>query len=107
MITSFELEKIIEKWWANLDNPMDILETLDNITISDIGFRNWGYKNYYCAKKQAKFKVTITYIKTFQSLEPVENKRGEIVYPLLEIYIDINHNGSKRAYKKVRCHVSC
>lgn len=86
---------------------MHILETLDNIKICDIEFRNWGDKKYYYAKKVGTYKTTITYIKTFQSLELIENKRGEEVYPILDIYIDINHNKSKKSYKKVRCHVSC
>ena len=107
MITSFGLEKIIEKWWTTLDNPMYILETLDNIKIDSIEFRNWGDKHYYDAKKHGAYKVTITYVKTFQSLEPIENKLGKEVYPILDIYIDICHNRDKKSYKKVRCHVSC
>lgn len=86
---------------------MYILETFDSIKIDDIGFRNWGDKHYYYAKKYSKSKVTITYVKTFQSLEAIENKRGEEVYPILDIYIDICHNRDKKSYKKVRCHVSC
>ena len=40
MITSFELEKIIEKWWTNL-NIQEVAETLDDIEIGGVAFRPW------------------------------------------------------------------
>lgn len=105
MINSWELKGKIEKWWENLDNIEEITETLEDINIEGVPFRNWGDKHFYYAK--SKKPVTITYVKTFQSLIYVENIRGEEVYPILDIYIDIKYHNNKQSYKKVRCHVSC
>ena len=103
MITSFELEKIIEKWWTNLDNIQEVAETLDNIDIGGIAFRPWGDKHFY----HAKTKKTFTYIKTFQSLSPVENICDKKVYPILDIYVNVTETSMRSIYKKVRCHVGC
>ena len=103
MITSFELKKIIEKWWTNLNSIQEIAETLDDIDIGDVVFRPWGDKDFYCAKS----KNTITYIKTFQSLQRIENVHGEKVYPILDIYFNATKIKGRIIYKSVRCHVSC
>lgn len=102
MITSFELEKIIEKWWTNL-KIQDVAETLDDIDIGGVAFRPWGDKHFYYAKS----KKTVTYIKTFQTLQPIENVHGEKVYPILDIYFNITMRTDYIIYKRVRCHVSC
>lgn len=102
MIKSFELEKIIEKWWTNI-NIKEVAETLDDIDIGGVAFRPWGDKHFYHAKTQK----TLTYIKTFQSLYPVENIHEEKVYPILDIYFDVREVKGHSIYKRVRCHVSC
>ena len=103
MITSFELEKIMEKWWTNLNNIQEVAETLDDIDIGGVVFRPWGDKHFYHAKTQK----TLSYIKTFQSLSTIENIRDEKVYPILDIYFNITEIKGHYIYKKVRCHVSC
>ena len=103
MITSFDLEKIIEKWWTNLNNIQEVAETLDDIDIGGVAFRPWGNKHFYHAKTQKTF----TYIKTFQSLSPIENICGEKVYPILDIYVDVTETTWRPIYKRVSCYVSC
>ena len=87
MINSTTLQKDLEKWWKHLDKVMTVAEGLDDIKIGDCTFRAWGDKHHY----NMKTKFTSTYLRTFQSTEPVENTKGEIVYPILDVYIDICH----------------
>ena len=82
---------------------MTVAESSDDIKIGDCTFRPWGDKHHY----NMKTKCTSTYLRTFQSTEPVENTKGEIVYPILDVYIDICHGRKHTSYKKVRCHCSC
>ena len=82
---------------------MTIAESIDDIKIGNMIFRSWGDKHLY----HQKTKNTYTYLKTFQSTESVENINGEIVYPILDVYIDICHDRKYTSYKKVRCHCSC
>ena len=103
MIHSTTLQQEIEKWWRKLDKPMTIAESIDDIKIGNMVFRNWGDKHLY----HQKTKNTYTYLKTFQSTEPVENIKGEIVYPILDVYIDICHGRKYTTYKKVRVQCSC
>ena len=103
MIHSTTLQQEIEKWWRKLDKPMTIAESIDDIKIGNMVFRSWGDKHLYYQKT----KNTYTYLKTFQSTEPVENIKGEIVYPILDVYIDICHGRKYTTYKKVRVHCSC
>lgn len=63
--------------------------------IGDVTFRSWGDKHVYYQKN----KNTFTYIKTFQSREPIENLMGEIVYPILDVYVDICHGRKRITYK--------
>ena len=100
MIYSITLQLKIEKWWRKLDKVMAVAESSDDIKIGDCTFRPWGDKHYYYMKT----KCTITYLRTFQSIEPVENARGETVYPILDVYIDICAGKKYTTYKKVRCH---
>ena len=103
MIYSFTLQKEIEKWWKHLDKPMLLAESSDDIKIGNCTFRPWGDKHYYTMKTLC----TSTYLRTFQSIEPVENTKGEIAYPILDVYIDICEGKKYTSYKKVRCHCSC
>lgn len=103
MINSETLKHDMEIWWKKLDNPMSIAESVEDIKIGDVTFRSWGDKHHY----NMKTKCTSTYLRTFQSTEPVENTKGEIVYPILDVYIDICHGRKYTSYKKVRCHCSC
>lgn len=103
MIYSTTLVKDVEKWWKHLDKVMTVAESLDDIKIGDCIFRAWGDKHHYATKT----KCTSTYSRTFQSIEPVENAKGEIVYPILDVYIDICKGRKYTSYKKVRCHFSC
>ena len=103
MIQSFTLQKEIEKWWKNLNKVMTLAESTTNVKIGNCTFRPWGSKHYY----NMKTKCTITYLRTFQSIEPVENIKGEIVFPILDVYIDICEGRKYTSYKKVRCHCSC
>lgn len=103
MVNSETLKKDMEIWWKKLDSPMSIAESVEDIKIGDVTFRPWGDK-HYC---HMKTKGTSTYLRTFQSTEPVENIKGEIVYPILDVYIDICHGRKYTSYKKVRVHCSC
>ena len=103
MIHSVTLQKDMEKWWKKLDNPMSIAESVEDIKIGDCTFRPWGDKHHY----NMKTKCTTTYLRTFQSTVPVENIKGEIVYPILDVYIDICYGRKRTSYKKVRCHCGC
>lgn len=103
MIHSSTLQQEIEKWWRKLDKPMKVAESLDDINIGNIVFRCWSDKHLY----HQKTKNTYTYLKTFQSTQPVENTKGETVYPILDVYIDICYGRKYTSYKKVRCHCSC
>ena len=103
MVNSETLKQDMEIWWKKLDNPMTIAESVEDIKIGDVTFRSWGDKHHYTMKT----KCTSTYLRTFQSTEPVENTKGEIVYPILDVYIDICHGRKYTSYKKVRCHCSC
>lgn len=103
MISSFTLQKEIEKWWRKLDKIMSVAESSDDIKIGDCTFRPWGSKHHYTMKT----KCTSTYLRTFQSTDPVENIKGEIVYPILDVYIDICNGRKYISYNKVRCHCSC
>ena len=103
MINSTTLQNDLQKWWKHLDKVMTVAESSDDIKIGDCTFRPWGYKHHY----NMKTKCTSTYLRTFQSTEPVENTKGEIVYPILDVYIDIGHGRKRITYKKVRCHCSC
>ena len=103
MIQSFTLQKDIEKWWRHLDKVMTLAECNENIKIGCCTFRPWGVKHHYTMKTRC----TSTYLRTFQSIEPIENAIGEIVYPILDIYIDICEGKKYTSYKKVRCHCSC
>ena len=103
MIYSVTLQKELEKWWKHLDKVMTVAESSDDIKIGDCTFRPWGDKHLY----HMKTKCTTTYLRTFQSTVPVENIKGEIVYPILDVYIDICHGRKHTSYKKVRCHCGC
>ena len=103
MIHSVTLKQEIEKWWRKLDKVMTLAESSDNIKIGCCTFRPWGDKHHY----NMKTKCTSTFLRTIQSTEPVENIKGEIVYPILDIYIDICHGRKHTSYKKVRCHCGC
>ena len=103
MIQSFTLRKEIEKWWKHLDKVMTLAESSNDLKIGDCTFRPWESKHYY----NMKTKCTTTYLRTFQSIEPVENIKGEIVYPILDVYIDICEGKKYTSYKKVRCRCSC
>lgn len=100
---STSLQKDVETWWKNLNTPMTVLEGLNDLKIGDCTFRCWGDKHVF----HIKTKCTITYSRTFQSVDPVENTKGEIVYPLLDVYIDICHGKKYTSYKKVRCRCLC
>ena len=103
MIYSTNLRTDMAKWWRHLDNVMAVAESLDNIKIGECTFRPWGNKHHYAMKT----KCTSTYLRTFQSTDPVENTKGEIVYPILDVYIDICYGKKYTSYKKVRCRCSC
>ena len=103
MVNSDTLKQDREIWWKKLDNPMSIAESVEDIKIGDCTFRPWGDKHHY----NMKTTCTSTYLRTFQSTEPVENTKGEIVYPILDVYIDICDGKKYTSYKKVRCHCSC
>lgn len=103
MIYSTTLQTELEKWWEHLDCTMSVLECIDDIKIGNCIFRPWGDKHHY----NIKTKCTSTYLRTFQSIDPVENTKGEIVYPILDVYIDICKGKKYTSYKKVRCHCSC
>lgn len=103
MISSLTLQNDIEKWWKSLDKVMTLAESNENIKIGNCAFRPWGGKHHYSIKT----KCTSTYLRTFQSVEPVENIQGEIVYPILDVYIDICYGRKYITYNKVRCHCGC
>ena len=103
MIYSTTLKKELEKWWKNLDKPMSLIESSDDIKIGDCTFRPWGDKHHY----NMKTKCTSTYTRTFQSIDPVENSKGEIIYPILDVYVDICNGRKQISYKKVRCRCCC
>ena len=102
MIYSTTLQKELEKWWKHLDKPMSLMESCD-IKIGDCTFRPWGDKHLY----HMKTKCTSTYLRTFQSTVPVENSKGEIIYPILDVYVDICNGRKQISYKKVRCSCYC
>lgn len=99
MIYSTTLKKELEKWWKHLDKPMSLMESCDDVIIGPAVFRPWGDKHWY----NMKTKCTDTYIRTFQSIDPVENSKGETVYPILDVYVDICNGRKQISYKKVRC----
>ena len=103
MIYSTTLQRELEKWWKKLENPRPFAKSVEDIKIGDVTFRSWGDKHLYYQKTRNTF----TYIKTFQSREPIENLMGEVVYPILDVYIDICHGRKYTSYKKVRCHCGC
>ena len=103
MLYSTTLQKDVENWWKHLDNPMTVLEGLYDLKIGDFTFRPWGDKYHY----HMKTKCTSTYLRTFQSIDQVENTKGEITYPILDVYIDICQGKKYTSYKKVRCRCSC
>lgn len=103
MLYSTTLQKDIENWWKHLDNPITVLEGLNDLKIGDFTFRPWGDKHHY----NMKTKCTSTYLRTFQSIDQVENTNGEITYPILDVYIDICQGKKYTSYKKVRCRCSC
>lgn len=78
------------------------MESCNDVIIGSVNFRPWGDKHWYYTKT----KFTATYIRTFQSTDPVKNTKGEIVYPILDVYVDIC-NGKRITYKKVRCRCCC
>lgn len=102
-LDTLTLQEELEKWWKHLDKVMTVAESSDDIKIGDYTFRPWGDKHHY----NMKTKCTSTYLRTFQSINPVENSKGEIVYPILDVYIDICKGRRKYQYKKVRCRCSC
>ena len=103
MIYSTTLEKELEKWWKNLDKPMSLMESCDDVIIGSVAFRPWGDKHWY----HMKTKYTTTYMRSFQSIVPVENIKGEIIYPILDVYVDICNGRKQISYKKVRCSCYC
>lgn len=52
MIHSTTLKQDMEIWWKNLDNPMSIAESIEDIKIGDIPFRSWGDKHLYYQKQE-------------------------------------------------------
>ena len=103
MLYSIKLEKELEKWWKHLDKPMSLMESCDDIEIGSFIFRPLGEKHWYSAKT----KYTVTYIRSFQSIVPVTNIKGEIIYPILDVYVDICNGRKRITYKKARCHCYC
>ena len=103
MMYSTTLEKELEKWWKHLDRPFSIMESCNDVIIGSVNFRPWGNKHWYYTKT----KCTATYIRTFQSIDPVENSKGEIIYPILDVYVDICNGRKQISYKKVRCRCCC
>lgn len=103
MIYSTTLQKELEKWWKQLDKPFSLMESNNDIMVGSVNFRPWGNKHWYYTKT----KCTVTYIRTFQSTDQVENSKGEIVYPILDVYVDICNGKKCISYKKVRCHCYC
>ena len=103
MIYSITLKKELEKWWKHLDRPFSIMENCNDVIIGSVTFRPWGNKHWYYTKT----KCTSTYIRTFQSIDPVENSKGEIIYPILGVYVDICNGRKRISYKKVRCRCCC
>lgn len=103
MIYSTTLEKELEKWWKHLDKPMALMESNDDVIIGSAAFRPWGDKHWY----HNKTKCTNTYMRTFQSTVMVENRKGETIYPILDVYVDICNGRKQISYKKVRCRCCC
>ena len=103
MIHSTTLKKELEKWWKHLDRPMSLMESCDDVIIGSVTFRPWGDKHWY----NMKTKCTTTYIRSFQSTVPVENIMGEVIYPILDVYVDICNGRKQISYKKVRCRCCC
>ena len=103
MINSDTLKQDMKIWWKKLDNPMSIAESVEDIKIGCVRFRSLGDKHVYYQKTRN----TYTYIKTFQSREPIMNLIGEVVYPILDVYIDICYGRKRISYKIVRCHCGC
>ena len=73
MIYSITLQKDLEKWWKNLDKPMSLMESCDDVIIGSVTFRPWGNKHWYYTKT----KCTDTYIRTFQSTDQVETQKAK------------------------------
>lgn len=103
MTNSTKLQSDLEKWWKHQDKLMSVMESTDDIVIGDLHFKAWGSKNHY----KQKTRCTVTYLRTFQSTEPVENLSGETVYPILDVYVDICNGKKGITYKKHRIHCSC
>ena len=103
MLYSIGLKKELEKWWKHLDKPMSLMENDNDIEIGSFIFRPLGEKLLY----HMKTKCTDTYMRSFQSTVQVENIKGEIIYPILDVYIDICHGKKRTTYKKVRSHCYC
>lgn len=103
MVVSTILKNDIEKWWKHLDCPMKVMESDVDIHIGDYTFKPVGDKHYY----HQKTRCTHTYIRTFQSVLPALNNKSEIIYPVLDIFVDMCEGAGRTTYKKVRCNCSC
>ena len=98
-----DLKLDLEKWWKHLDKIMTVAEGTGYIIIDGVSFRRWGGKHLYYQKT----KYTFTYLITIQSTEPYMNSNGDVIYPIVDIYIDICHGKNRTTYKKHRVHCSC
>lgn len=98
-----ELKNDLEKWWKNLDIVMTVAEGTSDIMIGDVSFRRWGDKHLY----NQKTKCTFTYLITIQSTEPYMNSSSDVIYPIIDIYIDICFGRKRTTYKKNRVHCTC
>ena len=103
MMYSTTLKRKLEKWWKHLDKPFSIMESTNDVIIGSVKFRPLGNKHWYYTKT----KCAATYIRSFQSVDPVENSKGEIVYPILDVYVDICNGRKQISYKKVRYRCCC
>ena len=102
MMHSTTLKKELEKWWKHLDKPFSIMEKSNDLAIGSVVFSPLGDSNWY----DIQTKRTIINIRGFQCIEPVENTKGEIVYPTLVIYIEICNGIDELLIKKLGVTVS-
>ena len=82
---------------------MPRMESYDDVISGSVTFRPIGDKHWY----NMKTKCTTTYIRSFQSTEPVENIMGDVISPILDVYVDICHGKKRITYKKIRCRCYC
>ena len=100
MVQAVTLKTQIETWWGKLNKLMQIAECWDSVDIGLCTFKPLGDKHHY----HMKTKCTSTYVRTFQSITPVEKFNGDIVYPIVDVYFDICKGRKYTSYRKVRIH---